>query len=169
MPVLSSDDVRPTPNRARETLFNWLQSYVDGSQCLDLFAGSGALGFEALSRGAFSATLVDHDPHVVNMLRQQADKLKSQQLDMVCADGLQFICNAQSCFDIIFLDPPFSKYQPGAVLERVLDAKLLKPNGHIYVEYADHQQPGELPPGWHWKRQSRAGKVQYGLITRESL
>ena len=165
LPVVLNEDLRPTPNRVRETLFNWLQAYIAGSDCLDLFAGSGALGFEAMSRGARSATLVDADPQVKRVLQQQVEKLQAKQIDVVCRDAISYLNQTEAQFDIIFLDPPFAKFDPFEIAQIIQTNNLLKPNGLIYVEFAKQQDEVEIPLGWQWKRQSQAAEVQYGLLT----
>ena len=168
IPVLLKEDIRPTPVRVRETLFNWLQAYLQGSYCLDLFAGSGALGFEAISRGAQHVTLVDNDPAVTELLATQIEKLESKQIDLIHEDGLTFLSKVENQFDIIFLDPPFSKFNLEDVLQNLANNKILKPNGLIYAESASENFPQKLPGGWHWQRQSKAGQVEYGLISTAS-
>lgn len=168
IPVLLKEDIRPTPVRVRETLFNWLQAYLQGSYCLDLFAGSGALGFEAISRGAQHVTLVDNDPAVTKLLATQIEKLESKQIDLMHEDGLTFLSKVENQFDIIFLDPPFSKFNLEDVLQSLANNKVLKPNGLIYVESAPENFPQKLPTDWHWQRQSKAGQVEYGLISTAS-
>ena len=164
LPVLLQDDIRPTPNRVRETLFNWLQAQIVGSHCLDLFAGSGALGFEAVSRGASKAILVDFDQQVTRLLTQQVEKLQAKQIEIVCDDAMHYLNNIEQEFDIIFLDPPFSKFNPLEILALIKDNQLLKPEGLVYVELSANNFSKNLPPGWQWKRQSKAGEVQYGLL-----
>jgi 16S rRNA (guanine966-N2)-methyltransferase len=99
--------LRPTPNRARETLFNWLAWHIDAARCLDLFAGSGALAFEALSRGAQHATLIDNDAQVVRALHKSRDQLGADNCTIVQSSALEFLRQATSVWDIVFLDPPF--------------------------------------------------------------
>ena len=91
IPVLHNEDVRPTPNRVRETVFNWLQEFLPGSQCLDLFAGSGALGIESVSRGAAQATIVDRDRGVIELLRRQLELLETDAIQLVCEDSVDYI------------------------------------------------------------------------------
>lgn len=167
LPVLLEDDLRPTPSRVRETLFNWLQPYIVGSQCLDLFAGSGALSFEAVSRGASSAVLVDQDPRVVQLLSQQLNKLQAAEMQVVCDDGLNYLQQLEQAFDIIFLDPPFSKIHPLDLLAQIDSRQLLRPNGVVYAEFSAKNRPESVPEGWRWQRQSKAGEVEYGLLVSE--
>lgn len=166
LPVLLKDDVRPTSSRVRETLFNWLQSYIAGSDCLDLFAGSGALGLEALSRGASSAVMVEKDKQVAKLLTDQVKKLQSENALVISGDATDYMQNTQNKFDLIFLDPPFSEINPLDILNIILEKKLLKPNGLVYTEYSAKVRSNSVPEEWQWQRQSKAGEVEYGLLTR---
>jgi 16S rRNA (guanine966-N2)-methyltransferase len=164
LPVVLQDDVRPTPSRVRETLFNWLQTRIEGSRCLDLFAGSGALGFEAVSRGAAQATLVDKDHKVISLLSSQVEKLDAQQVSLVHADALSYIQNCPALFDIIFLDPPFCKYDPNELLKQLIGSQCIKTGGLIYLEASPEKFPQSLPESWQWQRQLKAGQVECGLM-----
>jgi len=108
LPVILHDDIRPTPSRVRETLFNWLQVCIEGCCCLDLFAGSGALGFEAVSRGAAQATLIDVDQRVISLLTKQVEKLKAVEISLICTDSMKYLEAQPNQFDLIFIDPPYS-------------------------------------------------------------
>ena len=164
LPIVLEDDVRPTPSRIRETLFNWLQSRIEGSHCLDLFAGSGALGFEAVSRGAAHATLVDNDQKVISSLSQQVEKLDAQEISLARVDGLSYIGNCSTQFDIIFLDPPFAKYNPDEILQTIIASECVKKGGLIYLEASPEKFPQTLPDAWQWQRQLKAGQVECGLM-----
>lgn len=166
LPVKFQDDVRPTPSRVRETLFNWLQPCIIGSRCLDLFSGSGALGFEAVSRGADSALLIDKDQQITHQLQQQANKLNTDKIHAQCGDAINFLTNTQHVYDIIFLDPPFSKINPFDLLDIIQQQQLLTPEGLIYVEYAAHNPPELMAEQWQWWRQSKAGEVEFGLLKK---
>jgi len=163
LPVVLQDDVRPTPSRIRETLFNWLQTRVEGSHCLDLFAGSGALGFEAVSRGAAHATLVDVDQKIIEQLSQQVEKLNAQEISLARADALAYMRNCSAQFDIIFLDPPFSKYNLNELLQQLVESQCIKKGGLIYLEASPEKFPQTLPESWQWQRQLKAGQVECGL------
>jgi len=151
-------DLRPTPNRVRETLFNWLRNEIDGARCLDLFAGSGALGIEALSRGAAAATFVEHDARVAAALRRQLERL-GVTATVVCAAAEAFICAADSQFDIVFADPPFDLDATSVcqAAERVLG-----PGGVLYCE-RDAAEPLPQLKWASWHREQRAGGVRFGL------
>ena len=151
-------DLRPTPDRVRETLFNWLGQDLNGKTCLDLFSGSGALGFEALSRGAQKVVMVEKNRQVFQALRENAQKLRSQNLELVHADALQFLSADRNAYHIIFLDPPFREDNLPGVLA-VIPPRLAK-EGLVYVEsrYACNA------PGWEVWRYGRAGNVNYQLL-----
>lgn len=132
--VVDAVDLRPTPDRVRETLFNWLQPYIEGAQCLDLYAGSGILGFEALSRGAATVVMVDNNAAVVKNLRTQAEKLAANGAEIHCTDTMQWLSSCTRRFDIIFLDPPFSRNQWGQIIGQLLNCGGLHAGTLLYVE-----------------------------------
>lgn len=150
--------LRPTPDRVRETLFNWLGQRLDGLACLDLFAGSGALGFEALSRGASRVVMVERDRGVAAALRESAVELKADELEIVEADALAYLERDGEKFDVAFVDPPYA-----SELAMVAIGKLparLRPGARVYVESA---APLELRAPWRALREDRAGAVRYAL------
>jgi 16S rRNA (guanine966-N2)-methyltransferase len=154
--------IRPSPDRVRETLFNWLQHDIVGTRCLDLFAGSGALGLEALSRGAAHVSFVDREPRIGRYLRETLARLDCKDGDVTTADALSYLNSAREPFDVAFLDPPFSS----DLLLRSLTALKrgwLKPNAWVYVE-CDVATAFSLPDGWSVHRTGRAGQVGYHLI-----
>lgn len=167
LPVMQKPGLRPTTNRIRETVFNWLQAYIDGSVCLDLFAGSGALGFEAASRGASHITFVEKDPAIVKLLAQQVDGLQSNNIDVRQSDGLSFLQDLDKKYDIIFLDPPFNQIDLHNLLAKIATLKLLKPSARVYVESPLGQLPEDLPEQWSWWRRAKASRVEYGLIATD--
>ena len=162
-----SPAIRPTPDRVRETVFNWLQAQVAGARCLDLFAGSGALGFEALSRGAREVVFVDTDPesirHVVEMLQTlQCDR--GQALKM---DAATYLGQPPQPFDVVFLDPPFADGALPGFCARLESGGWLRPGAYVYLEdAAGHGEP-VLPAGWSLLRSRRAGEVGYHLARRD--
>ena len=155
-------DLRPTPDRVRETLFNWLGQDLTGMACLDLFAGSGALGFEALSRGAASVVMVEKHPAALRALRENARKLRAANLTLVRGDALEFAGGARSRFDVVFVDPPYRAGTQVAVLGVVRG--LLAEGGRVYVE---SDTAFEAPRGWTIFRRARAGNVHFHLLARE--
>lgn len=161
--------LRPTPDRVRETLFNWLAPVIEGSRCLDLFAGSGALGFEAASRGAAEVVLVEREPSAVKTLREQAQVLKAEQLRIVQADALHYLHGAPQAFDIVLLDPPFGQELLAQALAG-LAADWLAPQAWLYLE-AERGVSAEriaalLPAGFELYRSKAAGQVGYHLARR---
>ena len=157
--------IRPSPDRVRETLFNWLRDALPGARCLDLFAGSGALGLEALSRGAASVMFVDSEPRVIEALRSHLQMLHADGAELLQADALTFLRSPASAFDIVFLDPPFNSpllAQSAAILET---GSWLTRRAYVYLEYAHIAAP-TLPAGWELIRESRAGRVGFGLARR---
>ncbi len=159
-------DIRPTPDRVRETLFNWLADKIEGARCLDLFAGSGALGFEAASRGASHVTQVDRNASVVAMLELQKQALQAQQVDIVCQDALDYVRQAREPFDIVFLDPPFATGLDRQVLPVLVTRRLVRPHARVYVESpADRNL--DFPGSLSCIREKTAGQVRYQLYTLE--
>ena len=159
-------DIRPTPDRVRETLFNWLADKIEGARCLDLFAGSGALGFEAASRGAAHVTQVDHDALVVDMLEVQKRTLEARQVDIVHQDALVFAHRAKEPFDIVFLDPPFGTDLYQRVPPVLITRRLVCPAGRVYVE-SPIERVLEFPDSLQCIREKTAGLVRYQLYALE--
>ena len=158
--------IRPTPDRVRETLFNWLMAKVPGSLCLDLFAGSGALGLEALSRGAAHATFVERDRTNAASLRATTASLAPERATVVEADALAWLATAPRGFDIVFLDPPFADNVLTESM-RLLEARgWLAKDAFVYLESPARAGAPVLPPGWVLHRTGRAGAVGYHLARR---
>lgn len=155
--------LRPTPDRVRETLFNWLGRDLVGKGCLDLFAGSGVLGFEALSRGAREAVLVEASAPVARALAATAARLGARRVRLVTGDALEFAARTHETFDIVFVDPPYGRGLAGEAL--ALLPRLLAPGARVYVE---DDRPVDAPPGWRKARSGRAGAVHYCLLEREA-
>lgn len=159
------DGLRPTLDRIRETVFNWLQPDIAGSQCLDLFAGSGAMGFEASSRGAASVDLVELNREVCAQLRVHKADLADESLNIVNQDARQFLSQPpKRPYDIVFVDPPFSQ-QLWSEVAGLLDRHgWLSSHALIYLEFARHQAMPELPAAWHLLKDKQAGDVRYCLF-----
>lgn len=164
------EGLRPTPDRVRETLFNWLQTSIPGASCLDLFCGSGALGFEALSRGAASVTFVDKAPEVIYHLRHNLNLLKAQHGEVVSSSVLDWletkIANQEARYDVVFLDPPFNKNLIAPVTTLLESRGLLNDQAFIYVESEVNWQPDVIPQNWELYREKQAGQVCYRLYQR---
>jgi 16S rRNA (guanine966-N2)-methyltransferase len=163
----SAPGLRPTPNRVRETLFNWLQPVIRGARCLDLYAGSGALGLEAASRGAAAVVLVDRDPQVVHTLREQLQLLSADQVQAVQADVGSWLSGAPATFDIVFLDPPFREGLLPAAIRQLEAGGWLAPEAWIYMEAEPGLVP-DLPDNWELYRSKRAGQVGFHLARRRA-
>ena len=151
--------LRPTPDRVRETLFNWLGQTLYGRTCLDLFAGSGALGFEAASRGAEQVVMVEKNPAVFRALQENLEKLGCANVFMQGQDGLEFALRDVKRYDVIFLDPPFQ----GDYLPRLLEIlpQRLNGNGVLYVESG---AAIDVAPPWQVLKSGKAGQVHYQLL-----
>jgi 16S rRNA (guanine966-N2)-methyltransferase len=161
--------LRPSPDRVRETLFNWLAPVVQGARVLDLFAGSGVLGLEALSRGAASAVLVERDPAAARQLRDSAAALGADSAGVVEGDALAWLDPARGPFDIVFLDPPFGTGLQERALVGLDRPGVLSPGAYVYLERPVADGPPALPAGWILHRSGRAGDVGYYLaIAREA-
>ncbi|EAR62756.1 16S rRNA (guanine(966)-N(2))-methyltransferase RsmD [Neptuniibacter caesariensis] len=169
---IAEEGLRPTPDRVRETLFNWIQSAVPGAHCLDMFSGSGALGLEALSRDAESATFVDLNTVTSRKLRDNLQLLKCQNGEVIQADVLQWLENRptdQSAqYDLVFMDPPFRKDLVRPCCALLESHNLLTDNALIYVETESELGPPEVPSHWTQLREKTAGQVSYRLYSRES-
>ncbi len=158
------EGLRPTPDRIRETLFNWLMNDIHDAHCLDAFAGSGALGFEAFSRGAGQVTLLEQDATAYGNLLKLATSFHSPKLGVKKIDALEFLRSTSVQFNIIFLDPPFAKNYLPQCLEIIAAADLLMDNGLVYLE-----SPEEVvtnPSLWEPIKLKRAGRVVYGLYKK---
>ncbi len=158
--------LRPTPDRVRETLFNWLHEDVGDAHCLDLFAGAGALGFEAASRGAQHVVMVERERGVAALLESTARALGAGNVEIVCADALVWRPPPGRAFDIVFLDPPYAGPAPEAALDRLDRLEALAPHCLVYLETDRDTAAVELPPGWRFVRVRRAGQVGYHLVSR---
>jgi 16S rRNA (guanine966-N2)-methyltransferase len=167
LPVASAEGLRPSSDRVRETLFNWLMPVIHGARCLDLFAGSGALGFEAGSRGAERVLLLERDPALVASLRASALRLNAQSLEVRCADALAALeQDLGDGFDIVFIDPPFASELWPAVFERL--PRQLAAQAWIYVE-SPLLSPPSVPADWSLQRQGCTREVHYALYRRAAL
>ncbi len=168
LPVVDAKGLRPTPDRVRETLFNWLQPVIDGARCLDLCAGTGVLGFEALSRGARSATFIDNAPRVVEALREAAAILNATDAVIEQADALAWLQRPTGeMFHIVFVDPPYGADMQ-AELCRLLDRNgWLAPAARIYVEQDRREPDFSMPDGWQVLRHGTAGTVRYCLMSAD--
>jgi 16S rRNA (guanine966-N2)-methyltransferase len=161
--------LRPTGDRIRETLFNWLQPVLPGSRCLDLFAGSGVLGIEAASRGAAQVVLVESAPRVAAALRQNLAELAlGDGVRLVEADALDWLrTGPPTPFDVAFLDPPFAAGLMQEAVALLDDSGWLADGALVYLERGDVQGPWPVPDNWVVLRDKRAGQVAYALARRD--
>jgi len=160
--VAEATGLRPTPDRVRETLFNWLGQDLSGWRCLDLFAGSGALGFEAASRGARVVHMVECNPRAFAALRQHAGLLGADQVELVRGDALKFAESVSQAYDLVMLDPPYHKGWIERLSHRV--DSLVAPDGRLYVEA---ESPLESLGSFVTVKSGRAGQVCYQLMERQ--
>jgi 16S rRNA (guanine966-N2)-methyltransferase len=158
--------IRPTPDRVRETLFNWLQPRIEGARVLDLFAGSGALGMEALSRGAAHVTFIEKDRRAAMAIEALAREWRETALSVESVDALDWLERQSSAaaFDLVFVDPPYDANLQGPALEIMAKRGLLRPDARVYLEHRAREALPELPPGWKTVRDGRAGEVGYHLL-----
>jgi len=157
--------LRPTGDRVRETLFNWLAPYLPGATCLDAFAGSGALGFEALSRGAKAALFLESNPQAVRTLKANKASLEADDATIKLADTLDWLNKpTESFFDIVFVDPPFNADLHNQCLTQLLAIGACRPDSLVYVEYGADQPPPDLSR-WSVVKEKRAGRVGYLLLS----
>lgn len=157
--------LRPTPERVRETLFNWLAPVLAGVQALDLCAGTGALGIEALSRGAAAVRFVERDARVAGALRDNLARLKADEGRVTVADAAAFLQRVPTPFGLVFLDPPFAAGLWTALAQRLEADGWLAAQAWVYVESPREVAPA-LPPNWTLHREGRAGEVRYALYRR---
>jgi 16S rRNA (guanine966-N2)-methyltransferase len=158
--------IRPTPDRVRETLFNWLAPVVQGSLCLDLFAGSGALGLEALSRGAASATFIESDRLSAERLRETIATLVTERAVVLQADALRWLEGQPQRFDLVFLDPPFGSGLAAEALRKLDSGGWLSPGAYVYLEAPAKDGAPALPASWTLHRSGKAGAVGYHLALK---
>lgn len=159
--------LRPTPDRVRETLFNWLAPVIVGARCLDLFCGSGALGLEALSRGASHVVMVDESPKVIDQLRKQIQIFATDKATLLCAQVPEVNLTTMQPFDIIFLDPPFHKGLINKCSAWLENQDLLASNALIYIETEAELAPPPIPNNWQIIKSKSAGQVRYYLAQRD--
>ena len=158
--------LRPTPDRIRETLFNWLQYDIIGSRCLDLFAGSGALGFEAASRGAKSVLQIEQNPIACHALQENASRLNAHQITMKNLDVFDFLAGPAETFDIVFLDPPFAQGMAETTCQWLEKNNWLMPQAKVYVETESNLNLAH-PESWTLLKNKTTGGIGYRLFCKE--
>lgn len=162
LPVLMAEGLRPTTDRVKETVFNWLMPYMQQSNCLDCFAGSGGLGFEALSRGANSVTLIELNKAAAQQLEQNKALLKANEITIKQMNTLDYLKHCSQKFSIVFIDPPFRK---GLIEETIqlLNNNLLEQGALIYIEMGSEEKITVIPSNWQLLKEKKAGQVAYRL------
>lgn len=170
VPFPDSEGLRPTSDRVRETLFNWLAPVINEARCLDLFSGSGALSLEALSRGAAHVTLIDASPRVSEQLRKNLSTLECANANLLTINALDWLKAVkvdQQPFDVVFLDPPFNKQLLAPSCELLESQGLVHEGSYIYIE-TEADLSLALPKSWRLHREKRAGQVAYYLCIKEA-
>jgi 16S rRNA (guanine966-N2)-methyltransferase len=169
LPIPSESGLRPTADRIRETLFNWLAPVIPGARCLDAFAGSGALGFEAMSRGAGEVVLIEQSGTVVRQLEANARRLEMTGMRIVRGDAIRWLEGSGQPFDIVFLDPPFAQALWLPAIERLVSGGWLKSGSRVYIETPTRIGFPDLPSDWELVRDKTAGQVRFGLVLVHSV
>ncbi len=160
------DGVRPTPARVRETVFNWLAPRIAEARCLDMFAGTGALGFEALSRGAAAVVFIERDRRAADQIRAILTELGCPSATLMVADAARLRYTGMGPFDIVFLDPPFGATDLTVLCKLLESSGALAEGAHIYLEMNRRQSLPDVPSGWTIIREQMAGQVRYALAER---
>ncbi|WP_085300166.1 16S rRNA (guanine(966)-N(2))-methyltransferase RsmD [Cognaticolwellia mytili] len=168
LPVLMADGLRPTTDRVKETVFNWLMPYVQDAKCLDCFAGSGGLGFEALSRGAKSVTFIELNKAAAQQLTANKTLLKADNIDILSTNALEFLQKNQQEFSLVFIDPPFRKGLAQKTAE-ALSQQGLSENALIYVEMESDNNQQVMPSHWQLLKEKIAGQVVYQLYQNSKV
>ena len=159
--------LRFADGRGRETLFNWLMPYLPGACCLDLFTGSGAIGLEALSRGASEVIMIDNNAKVISQIRENLSLLGVDNVQLVQADGIKWLKQKPTqVFNIVFLDPPYSDQLIPECIKLLEENSWLKDEAWIYMELPSSDDMPDLPGNWQWHRNKQAGQVGYHLAHR---
>jgi 16S rRNA (guanine966-N2)-methyltransferase len=165
--VPEGKDLRPTPDRVRETLFNWLQPVIAGARCLDLFAGSGVLGFEALSRGASHVVMVDEAPQVITLLQEQLATFGANNAEVYRGRIPEQLKPVTKPFDVVFLDPPYQSDLLLPTCQHLEEHGFLAAGAYLYLEAGMAIKDNDLPSGWHIQKCKQTGQVFYHLAKRE--
>ena len=158
------EGLRPTPDRVRETVFNWLQPYIGSSRCLDLFAGCGALGFEAASRGAMNVTMVELNSRVAKQLQENCITLSATQCKVERTTAQQFLSNNENQYDLVFIDPPYQDNLWTEIAQNLVDSNTLSDDAVIYLECPGKADIPELPSQWDLIKEKKAGNMRYCLF-----
>ncbi|WP_413113087.1 16S rRNA (guanine(966)-N(2))-methyltransferase RsmD [Thaumasiovibrio sp. DFM-14] len=169
LPVQDSEGLRPTTDRVKETLFNWLANDIHQARCLDLFAGSGSLSFEALSRFAAHVEMIELNSSAANQLSANCQLLQADNVKVNQTDALNFLDGPAQPFDIVFIDPPFRQDLLPACIEKLEQKGWLTANAIIYIEAEKEFGDPVVPDSWHLHREKQAGQLSYRLYHREEV
>ena len=164
LPFPDVEGLRPTTDRVRETLFNWLQPYLPGSNILDVFAGSGALGLEALSREAKTVDFIEFNAKAAKQLQDNFKTLNANNAQLIKGDALSILPTLSTSYDVIFLDPPFGKGLLPKCISTIVENKLVSPNSWVYIESEQALTELEIPKHWRLHREKKAGQVMLRLF-----
>ncbi len=168
LPIPDIEGLRPTPDRIRETIFNWLAGVINGAECLDLYCGSGALGFEAASRGAKHTKLVDVNTKAITQITANIKTLDATAVSYQQMNVLDYLENDTSKKDLVFIDPPFNKNLIAPTLEKLETNGWLKRNSYIYIETESNLVELNVPSNWVLHREKKTGQVLSRLYIRNS-
>ncbi|WP_040691588.1 16S rRNA (guanine(966)-N(2))-methyltransferase [Providencia burhodogranariea] len=169
LPVRDSEGLRPTTDRIKETLFNWLMPIVRDARCLDCFAGSGALGFEALSRFADTVTFIELDKQNTQLLTENKARLQAENATIINGNSLMVLNQLGNAFDVVFIDPPFRKGLLNETIELLEKNQWLADESWIYIESEAESSLTNIPVNWQLHREKIAGQVAYRLFIRHSI
>lgn len=169
LPVRDSEGLRPTTDRIKETLFNWLMPVVREARCLDCFAGSGALGFEALSRFADTVTFIELDKQNAQLLAENKTRLQAENATIINSNSLMVLNQIGNAFDVVFIDPPFRKGLLNETIELLEKNQWLADESWIYIESEAESSLTNIPVNWQLHREKIAGQVAYRLFIRHSI
>lgn len=161
LPVILAEGLRPTTDRVKETVFNWLMPYIRDSHCLDCFSGAGSLGFEAFSRGASHVTMIELNKAAAEQLKQNQQLLSASNTEVINTDTLKFLQQSPQPYDLVFIDPPFRKELIAQTLS-LLNQGWLKPKALVYLE-AEQETQLAIPENWQLLKEKIAGQVAYRL------
>lgn len=168
LPVLDAEGLRPTTDRVKETVFNWLMPYIQESICLDCFAGSGGLGFEALSRGATSVTFIELNKQAATQLKANIKLLKADNAQVINKDAIAYLASPPTPYNLVFIDPPFRKDIIASTITAIENGWLSE-NALIYTEMESDMLSLSIPPKWQQLKAKQAGQVTYALYQVNNL
>ena len=165
----ATDGLRPTADRVRETLFNWLANIIEDSHCLDLYAGSGALGLEALSRGATKVVMVESNRKAADAIKQNLTNFGSESTSVICQNAISYLSKCEQKFDVVFLDPPYQSDLMQKSIEHISKLDILNQVGWVYIEHSSHTDTPVVPDNWQLHRSTKAGEARVNLYKTSHL